>query len=111
MSSIGCVVLTAGRRPDDLRAAVESLQRQRGVETDIVVVGNGWRPAGLPGGVRGVHVEVDEGIPAGRNAGVAHVRGDVLFFLDDDASLRDDDALARVAADAEARLRRAIEHA
>jgi GT2 family glycosyltransferase len=98
MTRFGCVLLTTGRKPDDLRLAVDSLQRQRGVETDIVVVGNGWAPTGLPEGVRGVHVEVDEGIPAGRNAGVAHVDGELLFFLDDDASLRDDDALARVAA-------------
>jgi GT2 family glycosyltransferase len=64
----------------------------------VVVVGNGWDPTGLPEGARGVHVPVDEGIPAGRNAGVPHVAGELLFFLDDDASLRDDDALARVAA-------------
>jgi GT2 family glycosyltransferase len=94
----GCVLLTTGRKPDDLRLAVESLLRQTGVETDVVVVGNGWRPEGLPDGARGVHLEVDEGIPAGRNAGVPHVTGEYLFFLDDDAALRDDDALARVAA-------------
>jgi GT2 family glycosyltransferase len=99
MTTFGCVLLTTGRKPDDLRLAVGSLLRQRGdVRTDIAVVGNGWRPEGLPDGVRGVHVEVDEGIPAGRNAGVPHVDGELLFFLDDDASLRDDDALERVAA-------------
>ena len=94
----GCVVLTMGRRPDDLRLAVESLLRQRGVDTDIVVVGNGWEPTGLPYRVRGVGLAEDRGIPAGRNAGVPHARGDLLFFLDDDASLADHDALARVAA-------------
>jgi len=94
----GCVVLTAGRRPDDLRAAVESLQRQEGVETDIVVVGNGCEPQGVPEGVAVVALPVDDGIPGGRNAGVAHVRGELLFFLDDDARIADSDALARVAA-------------
>ena len=98
MTTFGCVLLTTGSKPDDLALAVGSLLRQRGVETDIVVVGNGWRPEGLPEGARGVHVEVDEGIPAGRNAGVPHVSGELLFFLDDDAALADDDALARVAA-------------
>jgi GT2 family glycosyltransferase len=93
----GCVVLTAGRRPDDLRAAVESLQRQRGVETDIVVVGNGCDPDGVPDGVRVLALPADDGIPAGRNAGAAHVRGELLFFLDDDARIADADALARVA--------------
>lgn len=95
---IGCVLLTTGRKPDDLALALTSLQRQQGVETDVVVVGNGWAPTDLPDGVRGVHVEVDEGIPAGRNAGVPHVEGGLLFFLDDDAALATDDALARVAA-------------
>jgi GT2 family glycosyltransferase len=94
----GCVVLTAGRRPEDLRAAVESLRRQRRVETDIVVVGNGCEPGGVPDGVRVLALPRDDGIPAGRNAGVGHVRGELLFFLDDDARVEADDALARVAA-------------
>lgn len=93
---IGCVVLTQGRRPAELREALDSLLRQRGVELDVVVVGNGWEPEGL--GVRGVALAEDRGIPAGRNAGVPAVRGELLFFLDDDASLAHDDALARVAA-------------
>ncbi|HEX2086652.1 MAG TPA: glycosyltransferase [Solirubrobacteraceae bacterium] len=92
----GCVVLTQGGRPEVLDRAVRSLLRQRDVEVDVAVVGNGWRPQGLPDGVKGVHLERDAGIPAGRNAGVPAVEGDLLFFLDDDAELRDDDALARV---------------
>jgi GT2 family glycosyltransferase len=94
----GCVVLTAGRRPEDLRRAVGSLRRQRGVETDIVVVGNGCDPGGVPAGVRVLALPRDDGIPAGRNAGVPEVDGELLFFLDDDAEVADDDALARVAA-------------
>jgi GT2 family glycosyltransferase len=93
----GCVVLTAGRRPDDLRRAVESLLRQRDVVLDVVVVGNGCEPDGVPAGARVVALARDDGIPAGRNAGVPHVRGELLFFLDDDAEIADDDALARVA--------------
>jgi GT2 family glycosyltransferase len=96
--SFGCIVLTQGRRPDDLARAVGSLLAQTGVEVDVVVVGNGWRPTGLPAGARGVERERDDGIPAGRNFGVPHARGDALFFLDDDASLAAPDALARVAA-------------
>jgi GT2 family glycosyltransferase len=93
----GCVVLTAGRRPDDLRAAVDSLLMQEGVTTDVVVVGNGCAPDGLPAGVRVVALAHDEGIPAGRNAGVPQVRGELLFFLDDDAAIAAPDALARIA--------------
>jgi GT2 family glycosyltransferase len=95
--TFGCVLLTMGRRPQDLRRAVDSLLAQRGVETDIVVVGNEWEPTGLPEGVRGVGSPVNLGIPAGRNLGVPHTRGELLFFLDDDASLASPDALAAVA--------------
>jgi len=93
---IGCVVLTQGRRPEQLRAALDSLLRQQGVELDIVVVGNGWEPAGLPPGVGAVALAQDRGIPAGRNAGVPAVRGELLFFLDDDAALASAGALAAV---------------
>jgi GT2 family glycosyltransferase len=92
------VVLTQGRRPDELRRAVDSLLTQREVKVDVAVVGNGWTPVGLPDGVHAVALDEDAGIPAGRNAGVPHVGGDVLFFLDDDAGLADPDALARVQA-------------
>ncbi|MGH2837746.1 MAG: glycosyltransferase family 2 protein [Thermoleophilaceae bacterium] len=98
MTALGCVVLTTGRRPDELRRALDSLRQQEGVDTDIVVVGNGWEPSGLPAGIRGVGLAEDRGIPAGRNAGVVHTSGELLFFLDDDASLAESDALAQVAA-------------
>jgi GT2 family glycosyltransferase len=96
--AIACVVLTQGRRPAELAAALESLRAQRGISLEIVVVGNGWEPAGLPDGVRAVALPEDRGIPAGRNAGVGAVAGDLLFFLDDDARLAEPAALARVAA-------------
>jgi GT2 family glycosyltransferase len=95
--TFGCVVLTTGSRPDVLALALESLRAQRGVELDIVVVFNGAQPGGLPEGVRGLGLDEDAGIPAARNAGAAEARGDLLFFLDDDASLAGEDALARVA--------------
>jgi GT2 family glycosyltransferase len=97
LTRFACVVLTQGRRPAELRLALDSLLRQRDVEVDVAVVGNGWQPAGLPPGVRGVSLEVDVGIPGGRNAGVPDTRGELLFFLDDDAELAGDDVLARVA--------------
>lgn len=97
-ATYGVVVLTQGCRPDELAAGLKSLLAQSGVELDIVVVGNGWAPTGLPDGVRGIALPRNVGIPAGRNAGVPHVRGELLFFLDDDARLRDADTLARLAA-------------
>jgi len=97
--AFGCVVLTQGRRPEALGLALDSLLRQRDVAVDVVVVGNGWSPHGLPDGVRAVALPEDVGIPGGRNAGAPSVEGDLLFFLDDDARLRDEDTLARLAPD------------
>lgn len=93
----GVVVLTMGRRPDELARGLASLLTQVDVDLDVVVVGNSWEPTGLPDGVRGVHLPENLGIPAGRNAGVSHVSGDLLFFLDDDAWLPDEHFLASVA--------------
>lgn len=86
---VGVVVLTMGQRPEDLARAVKSVLAQQLVMLDIVVVGNGWRPEFLPGGVRGLYLPENIGIPAGRNAGAAQVSGDYIFFLDDDAELSD----------------------
>jgi GT2 family glycosyltransferase len=107
MSTFGVVVLTRGDRPEALAAALASLQHQEGVELDIVVVGNGWDPSGLPDGVRGHFEPEDRGIPAGRNAGVPHVGGELLFFLDDDATLVEPDALAYVAGELRKKMPRA----
>jgi GT2 family glycosyltransferase len=98
MTAWGCVVLTQGRRPSELAAAVGSLLAQRDVDVDVAVVGNGWVPEGLPHGVRPVALAEDEGIPGGRNAGVPAVTGELLFFLDDDARLEDPRTLATLAA-------------
>ena len=92
------MLLTMGRRPDELPRALDSLLAQEGVETDVAVVGNTWEPVGLPDGVRGVYSAENVGIPAGRNLGVPAVEGELLFFLDDDAALAAPDALARVGA-------------
>jgi GT2 family glycosyltransferase len=102
---VGVVVLSQGRRPEGLAASLASVLRQEGVALDVVVVGNGWDPHGLPDGVRGLHLPENLGIPAGRNAGVPLVAGETLFFLDDDetvpsaAFLADSLALMRGAGD------------
>jgi GT2 family glycosyltransferase len=95
VSRVGCVVLTRGGRPESLTRAIESVRMQTDVDVDLIVVGNGWTPTGLPGGVRSVELVVNRGIPAGRNAGVPHVSGDAVLFLDDDAALASADFLAR----------------
>ncbi len=91
--TVGAVALTQGTRPDDLHRGLTSLLAQSGVDLDVIVVGNGWQPEGLPDGVRSLALPENLGIPAGRNAGVPHVQGEFLFFLDDDAWLLDDDFL------------------
>ncbi|MFM8154614.1 MAG: glycosyltransferase family 2 protein [Actinomycetes bacterium] len=96
-ATYGVVVLTMGKRPAELRAAVESVLSQRDVEVDIVVVGNGWVPTGLPAQVKTLALPENLGIPAGRNAGVPEVDGELIFFLDDDACLADDGFLADLA--------------
>lgn len=94
--AFGVVILTMGKRPDDLRAAIDSVFAQVGVEVDVVVVGNGWNPVDIaPARAHGLQENV--GIPAGRNAGVPLVAGDLVFFLDDDACLPDPEFLSRVA--------------
>ncbi|SFE04087.1 glycosyltransferase family 2 protein [Blastococcus tunisiensis] len=90
----GAVVLTMGGRPVELKAALDSLLRQRDVDMDVVVVGNGWEPVDLPPGVAGVGLPENVGIPAGRNAGVGHVSGELLLFLDDDELIPDDGFVA-----------------
>lgn len=94
---IGVVVLTMGTRPAELRAGLESVLSQQGVSVDVACVGNGWQPVDLPEGVTAVALPENRGIPAGRNAGVPHVAGDLLFFLDDDAMLPDPSTLRTMA--------------
>jgi GT2 family glycosyltransferase len=97
LPAFGVVVLTMGTRPDDLRRGLASLLAQREVRLDIVCVGNGWSPVDLPAGVRALALPENVGIPAGRNAGVPLVEGELLFFLDDDAWLPNPGLLAELA--------------
>ena len=62
----GVVLLTMGTRPAEMTRALESMLAQAGVALDVVVVGNGWEPTGLPDGVRGHHLPENLGIPDGR---------------------------------------------
>lgn len=56
MTTVGCVVLTQGKRKEDLLRAVDSILAQRDVKVDVVVVGNGGTPTQLPDGVQ-VHLD------------------------------------------------------
>jgi len=103
LPTIGVVVLTQGTRAEDLARGIRSVLAQQGVVLDVVCVGNGWVPSGLPDAVRTLALPENLGIPAGRNRGVPLVTGEYLFFLDDDASIPDPrflvDAIALLRAD------------
>ena len=99
LTTVGAVVLSMGDRPTELARALETLLAQEGVDLDVVLVGNGWEPVDVPAGVRTVHLADNVGIPEGRNVGARAVRGEVLFFYDDDAVLPTTDVLQRLAKD------------
>lgn len=99
---MGAVVLSTGNRPAELALALSTLLEQRDIELDVVVVGNGWEPRGLPVGVRSLALPNNVGVPQGRNIGAAHVRGELVFFYDDDAALPSPDVLFRLATALEA---------
>ena len=93
---VGCVILTMGGRPKELDRGIVSLLAQTGVELDIVVVGNGWDPVNIPAGVATHFLPENIGATAGRNVGATVVKGDYIFFLDDDAQLPTQTTLAQL---------------
>ncbi len=98
------VLLTTGDRPNELREAVSSIAGQLtgGTTQEILIVGNG-ADVEPPPPARVLALPENVGIAAGRNAGVSATRGEVVFFLDDDASCASEDltsaALGAFAAD------------
>lgn len=87
-----------GKRPEELARALGSLKNQLEVDLDVVIVGNGWNPAESYPHEKTLYLPENLGIPAGRNAGVAKVSGEFLFFLDDDAHLDSSEALKTLVA-------------
>lgn len=83
---VSWVILTRGDRPEELAAAVRSIREQRS-GGEIVVVANGLPGAEVPEGVRLVELPENVGVPAGRNVGARESSGDIVGFLDDDATL------------------------
>lgn len=77
--SVGAVLLTMGKRPEELARALRSLEEQQGIELDLVIVGNGWDPVEAFPTKKTRYLPENLGIPAGRNAGVAEVLGEYLF--------------------------------
>lgn len=89
------IVIPSYRRPEGLRKAILSCLAQEGVSTayEIVVVDNDPKGSARPvatalaatSAVRIRYIaEPQRGISFARNTGVAHARGQLLAFLDDD---------------------------
>ncbi len=93
---IAVVILTQSDRPEQLRRAVASVRRQRGVNPHVVLVVNGAAPCDPDLGDQLIVLPENAGIPRGRNIGVAATRADVVVFLDDDAELQGTHHLARI---------------
>lgn len=94
--TVAVVLLSMGNRPTELARALAALEHQRGVEMDVVLLGNGWVPEGVPDWVRTIHSPENLGCPEGRNVGAAEARGEYLFFYDDDGEIIADDMLLRM---------------
>lgn len=94
------VVVPAKNRPESLARLVDSVARQRGVSTEVVIVDDGSStPLAVAGhDVTIVRHDVSRGACASRNAGVASARGEFVAFFDDDAELELEDVLARAMA-------------
>lgn len=95
--TVGVALLSMGNRPVELAAALDALSRQRGVEMDVVLVGNGWEPEGVPGWIRTHHSPENLGVTAGRNLAASMTTGEFLFFYDDDGYLPDEYTLLEMA--------------
>ncbi len=97
-------IVVTHARPQWLSRALESIRHQTIDDYEIIVVVNGpdsktqqiLRRFGSD--VRTTVLDNNYGVGAGRNAGIALAEGGLLFFIDDDAALRDRDSAARALA-------------
>lgn len=84
-----------GERESELRALIESIREQKGLQTKVVIVENGGHSAvGRALGDEIVTSEQNLGVSHGRNLGVAKVSTALVAFLDDDGYLKNANSLA-----------------
>lgn len=100
-SMLVSIVIVTWNRRDDILETIQSVYDQQYSNIEIVVVDNG----SSDGTVEAIHerypavnvvaLTENTGASVGRNIGISYARGDIVFFLDSDASL-DHDAVNRV---------------
>ncbi len=87
------VVIVTWNRREDVLETIQSVYDQAFPDYEIVVVDNGSTDGTVDAlhqtypEVRVVALDRNTGPTGGRNAGVARARGEIIFFLDSDASL------------------------
>lgn len=89
-ADLSWVLLTQGTRPNELRAAVDSLRTDvdgSGWVTDIIVVSNGGDPVTDVPGAHVIRSDTNLGVPGGRALGLASTDAPIVGFLDDDARM------------------------
>ena len=102
MATLSIVIVTLNRREEVMSLLLDLAAMRLAPGDEILVVDNGSTD-GTAEAVRGRHPEVrlirhetNRGAPAGRNAGAAAARGEILVFLDDDVRVADGDMLSHV---------------
>lgn len=97
---IGVVIVTMGTRPRDLKALLDSVEKQDVTAARVVLVGNATPLTDVPSEATKIPLEENLGCPGGRNAGLKVLREsgevDVVIELDDDGLLIADDVFHRV---------------
>ena len=99
------VIIPTWNRKDDLSDAVDSVLKQKGVELEIIVVDNGSEDgtqeycrnlAARETRFRYFRFEENRGITIAENTGLSEARGEIIFCLDDDEFMEEDDLLRKV---------------
>jgi len=95
------LILITWNRCDELRRTLVDLKNQD-TDFELIVVDNGSID-GSPEEVRKywpsakiIEMKMNKGVSGGRNEGIRVATGDILIFLDDDASFAKNDALSRI---------------
>lgn len=96
------VIISSKDRPGPLRKALKSVISQVEPPMEIIVVDDGSIPPlessvrDLSSMIRVIRHKENKGAACGRNTGIKASRGDILFFMDDDAVLIEPDALTTI---------------